>query len=141
LEHTAQQISAVKAEFARLRRLTAIGLFIMSLPLYGVVFSLRTGPILGMGANTWLLALGRRSGRGRVDIRTHLALPGMRYLPRPAPVGVGLPKVRCGVQLMPPNTRVQRTRSSPSALRSPLMRCPLGAESAVFEGGASCMDG
>jgi hypothetical protein len=24
------------------------------------------------------------------------------------------------------NTRVQRTRSSPSALRSPLMRCPLG---------------
>jgi hypothetical protein len=56
LEHTAQQISAVKAEFARLRRLTAIGLFIMSLPLYGVVFSLRTGPILGMGANTWLLA-------------------------------------------------------------------------------------
>jgi hypothetical protein len=27
----------------------------------------------------------------------------------------------------PPNTRMQRTRSSPSALRSPLMRCPLGA--------------
>src|ERR1700682_3483124 len=27
----------------------------------------------------------------------------------------------------PPNTRVQRTRSSPSALRSPLTRCPLGA--------------
>jgi hypothetical protein len=26
----------------------------------------------------------------------------------------------------PPNTRVQRTRSSASALRSPLMRCPLG---------------
>ena len=26
----------------------------------------------------------------------------------------------------PPNARVQRTRSSPSALRSPLMRCPLG---------------
>jgi hypothetical protein len=26
-----------------------------------------------------------------------------------------------------PNTRMQRTRSSPSALRSPLMRCPLGA--------------
>jgi hypothetical protein len=26
-----------------------------------------------------------------------------------------------------PNMRVQRTRSSPSALRSPLMRCPLGA--------------
>jgi hypothetical protein len=26
----------------------------------------------------------------------------------------------------PPNTRMQRTRSSPSALRSPLMRCPLG---------------
>jgi hypothetical protein len=25
-----------------------------------------------------------------------------------------------------PNTRMQRTRSSPSALRSPLMRCPLG---------------
>jgi len=25
-----------------------------------------------------------------------------------------------------PNTRVQRTRSSPSALRSPLTRCPLG---------------
>jgi hypothetical protein len=28
--------------------------------------------------------------------------------------------------VMPPNTRMQRTRSSPSALRSPLMRCPLG---------------
>jgi hypothetical protein len=27
----------------------------------------------------------------------------------------------------PPNTRVQRTRSSPSALRSPLTRCPLGS--------------
>ena len=27
-----------------------------------------------------------------------------------------------------PNTRMQRTRSSPSALRSPLMRCPLGAK-------------
>ena len=27
----------------------------------------------------------------------------------------------------PPNTRMQRTRSSPSALRSPLMRCPLGS--------------
>ncbi len=26
----------------------------------------------------------------------------------------------------PPNTRMQRTRSSPSALRSPPMRCPLG---------------
>ena len=26
----------------------------------------------------------------------------------------------------PPNTRVQRTRSSPSAHRSPLTRCPLG---------------
>ena len=26
-----------------------------------------------------------------------------------------------------PNTRMQRTRSSPSALRSPLMRCPLGS--------------
>jgi hypothetical protein len=26
----------------------------------------------------------------------------------------------------PPNTRMQRTRSSPTALRSPLMRCPLG---------------
>ena len=26
----------------------------------------------------------------------------------------------------PPNTRMQRTRSSPSALRSPLMRWPLG---------------
>jgi hypothetical protein len=26
----------------------------------------------------------------------------------------------------PPNTRMQRTRSSPSALRSPLMRYPLG---------------
>ena len=28
--------------------------------------------------------------------------------------------------LRAPNTRMQRTRSSPSALRSPLMRCPLG---------------
>jgi len=27
-----------------------------------------------------------------------------------------------------PNTRMQRTRSSPSALRSPLMRCPLGGQ-------------
>jgi hypothetical protein len=27
---------------------------------------------------------------------------------------------------VPPNTRVQRTRSSPSALRSPLTRRPLG---------------
>jgi hypothetical protein len=30
-----------------------------------------------------------------------------------------------------PNTRMQRTRSSPSALRSPLMRCPLGGLVAV----------
>jgi hypothetical protein len=29
--------------------------------------------------------------------------------------------------VQPPNTRMQRTRSSPSALRSPLMRSPLGA--------------
>ena len=29
----------------------------------------------------------------------------------------------------PPNTRMQRTRSSPSALRSPLMRWPLGVTS------------
>jgi hypothetical protein len=28
--------------------------------------------------------------------------------------------------MTPPNTRVQRTRSSPSALRSPLTRSPLG---------------
>jgi hypothetical protein len=28
--------------------------------------------------------------------------------------------------VLPPNTRMQRTRSSPSALRSPLMRSPLG---------------
>ena len=32
---------------------------------------------------------------------------------------------RC-IQGRAPNTRMQRTRSSPSALRSPLMRCPLG---------------
>jgi len=32
----------------------------------------------------------------------------------------------------PPNTRMQRTRSSPSALRSPLMRCPLGRRVALF---------
>ena len=31
-----------------------------------------------------------------------------------------------------PNTRMQRTRSSPSALRSPLMRCPLGVAIVVF---------
>jgi hypothetical protein len=31
----------------------------------------------------------------------------------------------------PPNTRMQRTRSSPSALRSPLTRCPLGRRSWV----------
>ena len=31
------------------------------------------------------------------------------------------------VGTLPPNTRMQRTRSSPSALRSPLMRCPLGS--------------
>jgi len=30
-----------------------------------------------------------------------------------------------------PNTRMQRTRSSPSALRSPLMRCPLGRRNNV----------
>jgi len=28
--------------------------------------------------------------------------------------------------VLSPNTRMQRTRSSPSALRSPLMRCSLG---------------
>ena len=31
-----------------------------------------------------------------------------------------------------PNTRMQRTRSSPSALRSPLMRCPLGPPTLVL---------
>ena len=43
--------------------------------------------------------------------------------------------------MAPPNTRMQRTRSSPSALRSPLMRCPLGDERerapiATFQTGA-----
>ena len=33
-----------------------------------------------------------------------------------------------------PNTRVQRTRSSPSALRSPLTRCPLGGRGAREQG-------
>ena len=33
---------------------------------------------------------------------------------------------------MRPNTRMQRTRSSPSALRSPLMRCPLGGPKSLF---------
>ena len=56
MEHTSRQIGAVKTEFARRRRLTLIGLFIMGVPLCGVALSLRTGPILGMGANTWLLA-------------------------------------------------------------------------------------
>ena len=32
----------------------------------------------------------------------------------------------------PPNTRMQRTRSSPSALRSPLMRCPLGGSKSLW---------
>ena len=36
---------------------------------------------------------------------------------------VGHERMRNGA----PNTRMQRTRSSPSALRSPLMRCPLDA--------------
>jgi hypothetical protein len=31
----------------------------------------------------------------------------------------------------PCNTRMQRTRSSPSALRSRLMRCPLGGTATV----------
>jgi len=30
------------------------------------------------------------------------------------------------IEVALPNTRMQRTRSSPSALRSPLMRWPLG---------------
>jgi hypothetical protein len=34
-----------------------------------------------------------------------------------------------------PNTRVQRTRSSPSALRSPLTRHPLGSRGARGWGG------
>ncbi len=34
---------------------------------------------------------------------------------------------KSGCWMVPPNTRVQRTRSSPSALRSPLTRRPLGA--------------
>src|SRR5574337_332842 len=33
---------------------------------------------------------------------------------------------------MRPNTRVQRTRSSPSAPHSPLTRCPLGAAGTLF---------
>jgi TonB family protein len=40
---------------------------------------------------------------------------------------------------MAPNTRVQRTRSSPSALRSPLTRNPLGLLGAIAVAlGASC---
>ena len=34
-----------------------------------------------------------------------------------------------------PNTRVQRTRSSPSAPRSPLTRCPLGRRKPRQQGG------
>ena len=39
----------------------------------------------------------------------------------------------------PPNTRVQRTRSSPSALRSPLTRLPLGGRRLMVAVGISCM--
>jgi hypothetical protein len=35
----------------------------------------------------------------------------------------------CSTSKLPPNTRVQRTRPSPSALRSPLTRHPLGGRS------------
>jgi TonB family protein len=39
----------------------------------------------------------------------------------------------------PPNTRVQRTRSSPSALRSPLTRRPLGRRIALVAAVLSCL--
>lgn len=55
MEYTAQQVTAFKAEFARRRRLTAAGLLILSLPLYGILFSLRRGPVLGLGPNGWLV--------------------------------------------------------------------------------------
>ena len=49
--------------------------------------------------------------------------------------GVGLKGNRAGVGCETatlPNTRMQRTRSSPSALRSPLMRCPLGRRVVIW---------
>jgi len=58
------------------------------------------GPIKALGGERWLgLRAWLIGGRG----------------------GLGPSAVR------PPNTRVQRTRSSPSAPHSPLTRCPLGS--------------
>ena len=45
-------------------------------------------------------------------------------------------KMRQSMKARPSNTRVQRTRSSPSALRSPLTRCPLGASARQTAAGA-----
>ncbi len=46
----------VRAEFARRRRRTVLGLFLLALPLAGELWSLRRGPLLGLGPNGWLIA-------------------------------------------------------------------------------------
>lgn len=46
---------SVKAEFARRKKMTAIGLVIIGLPLYGVICGIRGKTVLGVGVTGWLV--------------------------------------------------------------------------------------
>lgn len=50
-----EQFRSVKADFVRLKRLTAVGLLIIGLPLGGVIFGIRGRPVLGLGVTGWLI--------------------------------------------------------------------------------------
>lgn len=52
---TREQSRSVRAEFARRKRMTAVGLLIIGLPLYGVVFGIRGTSVLGIGVTGWLM--------------------------------------------------------------------------------------
>ena len=52
---TAKQAAGVRAEFARRKRMTSVGLLLIGLPLYGVVSGIRGTSVLGMGVTGWLV--------------------------------------------------------------------------------------
>jgi hypothetical protein len=50
---TEAQSAGVKAEFARRKKMTLVGLLMIGLPLYGVVRGIGGTPVLGMGTTGW----------------------------------------------------------------------------------------
>jgi len=96
---TAEQPGNVKAEFARRKKMTAVGLLIMSLLLYGVMCSIGGKSILGVGLTGWLVLWVARGERRQRLVPANLALPGVRRVAWSAAVRRCLSKVRSRVQM------------------------------------------